>query len=704
MANSFWPGFQDFIRAAFALATVRMYILMRNLTRNPASDNTILSTIPLRGLNDPLHHVQSISNILPSYEMHQAIVAKSLSVTLRTNQLLPSYNQSLQEFHRELIPRTSLMTSIATIEQDLFSSTSEGSSFSARAESLRSASAHCCNTTSLGVFSDNTSLDGSVPKLLDSCHVLENYDSSAVSIALSLFSKRGEPCVVSNIGTPNQIYTNGDVISGFIIVENVSNRPVPFNRFYVILEGNVWLTASPETSNRKVKKNFLQQLDIGASFNFASMTEASSVDHDGLRLEFDSDRILRPGVQHKRFFAFRIPDRALGNTRTSGPTDLPSSFDAHLTMINLGFLDISVEYSIQAKFISRDETSSRYVILKESTRPFKVVARAPNHTPGSRSLLRSLEIELRGRAYERIEAARQLKSSIPGTKPAKRIDEKTVSNCSNNIVNYDVTSSFETHIVNRRLGGGKQMREQCDLKVCIPMSELRVKHISPDAHTDCKDVKSWMLNIPVYLTSQRADSSSKKLLEITNVTASLEVFNVRPESSPIPLELDFDFLIDNGTLNDFTSIIVRPYATLYNELSSQLRAIPDKVNFAVEGQLMRDLRSMGTIKTLTRSLGIIGIQMSNSKTLSLAGLCWKRGETQATSNEFTKKLILMLDLTSAHQLGSMSKPDKIPAFKKYNFVPSFQNPLLGRLYFVHLKIYILNGSIVHTKIPLTICT
>lgn len=682
---------------------------MRNSTRNYAIDNTRQATITLPGLNDPLHHVQSALNILPSYEMHQAIVAKSLSVTPRTNQLLPSYNQSLQEFHRELITRTSLTASIASIDHDLSSFASEGSCFSARAHSLRSASAPCCTTTSFGAFSDNTFLNSNVPKLLDSCHVLENYDSSAVSIELTLASKReepvvGEPGVISKTRQRYQTYTNGDEISGFIIVKNVSNRPVHFDRFYVVLEGNIWLTASPEPSSRKVKENFLQQLDIGASFNFASMTEGSTVDFDGLRLEFDSDRTLRPGVQHKRYFSFRVPDRALEDTRILGPTDLPSSFDANLTMINLGFLDTSVEYSIQAKLISRDENSSKYVILKESSRPFKVVAKAPNHTPGSRSLLKSLELELRGRAYERIKTAREVKSSIPGTEAAKRIDDKKVSICSNNIVDQDVTSSFEAHIVDRRLGGGKQVSDQCNLNVSIPMTELRVKHISPDGHTDCTDVKSWTLNIPVYLTSQRAHSCSKKLLEISNVTASLEVFNVRQGSSPIPLELDFDFLLDNDTLKDFTSIIVRPYATLYNELSNQLRAMPDNVNFAVEGQLMRDLKSMGTIKTLTKSLGIRGIQLSSSKTLSLAGVCWNRGETQASWNEFTKKLNLTLDLTSAHQLGSMSKPNKIPAFKKYNFVPSFQNPLLGRLYFVHLKIYILNGAIVHHKIPLTMCT
>lgn len=682
---------------------------MRDLTRNHAIDNTIRATKPLPGLNDPLHYEQMIPDILPSYEMHQAIVAKSLSVTPRTNQLLPSYNQLLQEFHPELIPRTSLTASIASMDQDLSSFATESSCFSARAHSLRSASAPCCNTTPLEAFSDNTSLNSNVPKLLDSCHVLENYDSSAISIELILASKIGvpgvgEPGVVPKMWQQDRIYTNGDEISGFIIVENVSNRPVHFDRFYVILEGNIWLTGSQEPSSRKVKENFLQQLDIGASFNFASMTEASTVDLDGLRLEFDSDRTLRPGVQHKRYFSFRVPDRALEDTKTLGPTDLPSSFDAHLTIVNFGFFDTSVEYSIQAKLISRDEDSSKYVILKESSRPFKVVAKAPNHTPGSRSLLKSLESELRGRAYERIKAARQLKSSIPDTEATERIDDEKVSTCSNNIVDHDVTSSFGTQIVDRRLGVGKQVSGQINLNVSIPKSELRVKHISPDGHTDCKDVRSWTLSIPVYLTSRRAHSCSKKLLEISNVTASLEVVNVRPGSSPIPLELDFDFFLDNDTLEDFTSIIVRPYATLYNELSNQLRVMPDNVKFAVERQLMRDLKSMGTIKTLTRSLSIRDIQLNNSKTLSLAGVSWNRDETQATLIKFTKILTLTLDLTSAHQLGSMSKPNKIPAFKKYNLLPSFQNPLLGRLYFVNLKIYILNGAIVHTKIPLTIGT
>ncbi len=154
------------------------------------------------------------------------------------------------------------------------------------------------------------------------------------------------------------------------------------------------------------------------------MTEASSVDHDGLRLSSIVTAYFRPGVQHAVFFAFRIPDRALGNTRTSGPTDLPSSFDAHLTMINLGFLDISVEYSIQAKFISRDETSLVRYLKKSLHSRSRLLQRAPEH-PGSRSLLRSLEIVLREGVRERIEAA-PTQLPIPGTKPAKRIDENGI--------------------------------------------------------------------------------------------------------------------------------------------------------------------------------------------------------------------------------------------------------------------------------------
>ena len=62
-------------------------------------------------------------------------------------------------------------------------------------------------------------------------------------------------------------YQQGDVISGYIVIENASSKPIPFDMFVVLFEGVFMITNSDHGKSAipvKIKK-FLELFDFSAS-------------------------------------------------------------------------------------------------------------------------------------------------------------------------------------------------------------------------------------------------------------------------------------------------------------------------------------------------------------------------------------------------------------------------------------------------------
>ncbi|GME87075.1 unnamed protein product [[Candida] boidinii] len=116
--------------------------------------------------------------------------------------------------------------------------------------------------------------------------------------------------------SPFREYHPGDIVTGNVVVENKSDRPLQFEMLLVSLEGEMQVPKKSDNGKLGyVKKTFLRTYDIRACFHLASIDHieyCKQVDVDGTQIGFAGSAIL-PGVRHKKFFYFKLPNELLDN-------------------------------------------------------------------------------------------------------------------------------------------------------------------------------------------------------------------------------------------------------------------------------------------------------------------------------------------------------------------------------------------------------
>lgn len=109
----------------------------------------------------------------------------------------------------------------------------------------------------------------------------------------------------------NKEFLQGDSIHGYVLLENLNPKPVPFDMFLVVFEGRVSVNIVESDSKLKpvVFYKFLNMFDYSASWTPAYFDRVDNkIDpRDGTHLQF-SVKALEPGVKYKRFFNFTVPD------------------------------------------------------------------------------------------------------------------------------------------------------------------------------------------------------------------------------------------------------------------------------------------------------------------------------------------------------------------------------------------------------------
>lgn len=113
-------------------------------------------------------------------------------------------------------------------------------------------------------------------------------------------------------------FLQGDLIHGYVTIQNRSRLPLPFDMFSVVFEGRITVNGDENDASKKpiVFYKFLNMFDYQASWTPAyladSLSESDCIDPiDGTRLMFPSERLLAPNVVYKKFFNFTIPDHLL---------------------------------------------------------------------------------------------------------------------------------------------------------------------------------------------------------------------------------------------------------------------------------------------------------------------------------------------------------------------------------------------------------
>lgn len=192
-------------------------------------------------------------------------------------------------------------------------------------------------------------------------------------------------------------YRCGDIVHGYVIVENKSNKPIRFEMFYVTLEG--YISTSNQNTREKTIKRFLRMVDMSASWSYTNVAIGTGLkltpggkDFDNSILGLNHNRFLQPGVKYKKIFMFKLPTQLLDNVcdHEDGPHSLPppsfgfDNIENFPIKINEAFGyghtgvrgsplltydysgdDIAIMYSINAKLLGKNKMKKQMNILQD---------------------------------------------------------------------------------------------------------------------------------------------------------------------------------------------------------------------------------------------------------------------------------------------------------------------------------------------------
>ena len=418
----------------------------------------------------------TIRTILPSYSMFTSTIGMNVNVPEDNYQRYtdaepPSYNQE----------------DLNTVE----SSSVSVSQASSALHNMSLGSSRTSTNDSLQVIDENGSFivaDENTwhwrETILDNVHRLPNltFQSHKISEAVKLevhFTKD-----VCELGKKPELidpyiyeYKQGDLLNGYILIKNTSEKPIPFEMFYLLFEGN-FMVANPLDAKDKVPvkiRKFLEMFDFSGSWNEGNISRLATEEMnphaclniidpiDGSALCFKKEKIIFPGITYKRFFTFRIPNNLLDSEcndhALSKHVELPPTMGlsrwetAHFPerainkIKDFTLLNTSVSYGVMARFIGRKSTwevdfgkidtpsnstrivnsqGDEYIILKELTNYFRVVKKTPIPTDNER-LMKLLENKLMYnnfilRIKEKIDAGKRLIESIESSNFTGSID------------------------------------------------------------------------------------------------------------------------------------------------------------------------------------------------------------------------------------------------------------------------------------------
>lgn len=618
-------------------------------------------------------------SILPSYQMHQAILAKTINLPLSTE---PAPTYALLDSSYD---NASLALSTTSVSID-----SDSNSFDYFSDAA----------LSLTSDEDESSHCGS--KILDVHHHL-GYSKyiSCIKLSVHLVDESG-----ATIDPNSHEYTLNDVINGYITVENTSSSRVPFTMFYIFLEGNI---NTHNVLNSKISKinNFLQIIDLAGSSKY----EGGHL--SDLQFELGDNNFLDPGTRYKKYFLFRVPSKLLDSNCNHGHLpahlELPSSMElsqkrsSHNS--NLTFQNISITYNINVKCISPDLQTNTYSILQESSQCIRLVSQRRECTKLEELIQKSqskYDLEKLSETVENYISLGKVLLGLQEPEPVFKFQHELST--SNDHLDHLQGSNFMTSFPYSKkvsiLGKEKTFGE---LKVDIPIKEYEVSYIKPKKFRSSKclskdDLKSWNIDVPIELTFSQTSASSVRP-ELKNVTAKLVSASFISDKQHIPLEISHDMVFDNyRPKENFASLVREKFKSLTRQFSEQYRVLKTDSRYRVEKHIVEGIQCLGNLRSKIYDLEVKDIEISSPDYTSKNKKCdWKN----TAGNEFSQNLNIHLDLTSAVSAGLIEIENSF-SFDSYALTPSFQNCLISRLYYIQVDLQFDNGRTVTSKFPMSI--
>ena len=253
---------------------------------------------------------------------------------------------------------------------------------------------------------DEDSLD--IPPILDDLNDTDNifidklYTLPKMSTPIEITIKTTKHAPIPHVKPEEESilkeYTSGDLIHGFITIENKSQANLKFEMFYVTLES--YISIIDKVKSKRTIKRFLRMVDLSASWSYSKIALGSGVDfipadvdYDGSVFGLNNSRVLEPGVKYKKFFIFKLPLQLLDVTCKQEHFShclLPPSFGIDKyrnnckysgikvnSVLGCGHLgtkgspiltndmsddNLSINYTIDARIVGKDQKASKLYI------------------------------------------------------------------------------------------------------------------------------------------------------------------------------------------------------------------------------------------------------------------------------------------------------------------------------------------------------
>lgn len=583
----------------------------------------------------------------------------------------------------------------------------------------------------------------------------DNLVAKATKITVHFTSNVGEIGVPPIPLDPNLFeYNRGDFLHGYALIENLSEKPIPFDMFYLLFEGTIKM-------NGKTVKNFLQMFDFSASTNPAHINRLATEyanpyscpdlqdPVDKTYLSFTDDHVL-PGRVYKRFFTFRIPESLLDLTcahSMNGHVEVPPTLKGlqKIGDVNairdFSFTGTDISYGVMARFIGRksfykvdeewiknfrlplivNSKGDEYIILQECTKYIRVVQRSePLDTDidAAMASFNKLMLEnLHNRTADYIKEGKE-KLELIIADDFKQLEleaqkqrqlYETTRRDRKHLFNTDNRQSYEVVRLARRKNFGI-VKVLGTFGIRSPKVTYKLDYIAPKRFRQSyQPDKSWKLTIPVEFEFCRgaADQKPTKCPDISQIFVDLVVVTYQLDKHPIPFEFHHDFIYNqmknqkDERASAYTDVPeLDKMVDDTKDLSTQLYNVFKKLgleNFSVEKSLVDDLKGICNIQTKENHLSIPNFTLptTNGKQLThrhINKLPWEKSELR-----WSKLILIDLDLDSMQLKGYPYRHEK--ACDRFTLVPNFQLCFMGRMYYIRILICLSTGQFVHLKLP-----
>ncbi|KAH3684730.1 hypothetical protein WICPIJ_004316 [Wickerhamomyces pijperi] len=296
-----------FRREVFRRQKSEQYFKLQNLDeviKKPRISNGDFLHLPPLKFDDQTIHNNAIFDVLPSFEMYHSLQFNTKRESMD--------NSSLRDFppdYSDPSPSTSNSTPDTISDDDLIRPTYQnGVLLQPPTERINPVGNTHQSTSSPGRE------DLSDKNIVDNYHTFPQLDVPGLDIKIHVTKNVPIPDTKNENESPLKEYTSGDIVHGYVIIENNTSRDIPFYGFYVTLQGTI--SVIDMKSKKQILKTFLSMVDLSASWSYACIS-SSAVNQqyqygtcdivDGAEFGLRNDRILAKGRKYKKFFTFKFP-------------------------------------------------------------------------------------------------------------------------------------------------------------------------------------------------------------------------------------------------------------------------------------------------------------------------------------------------------------------------------------------------------------